>query len=364
MNKALQETYAHDQQLFRAREDHAILAPAADAARFRANEVIAEALEPLAQRKVRGTVIRDRFISKTGGRWAPDSPELTQLGAEELAPSIDAVDKYAPKDKREESIIRRYTAAVNSANQALDAMQLLSAGYEINPSLGSFPEAAKIRSNPVVLQEMARFTSDLRSLDDLKWPDDDQQVAAIVDYLKNTTDKALEEAHRKVFDGRRSEYNFWAGQVKSADGHRTIKAMLSDPSKDLPIVRTRYSTESVNDEKLFALAEELKRQRLAAARVRPEILFEMPEDAQEINDLIWGDPTSQEAVRMRNLEDGSGSSSYMARLKILGMKGAGKAVPIVRSSRQKKPNRGHRAPDGPPEYVSREIREGFPPEET
>jgi hypothetical protein len=345
----LNEAYQADKALFREVE-HPEVSPSLidvteDAARFRANTVLTELLEPLQIKKKPKTVTRDKFIKKIGTAWVPDSQEKAILAANGALFTISELYQHAPKDKKVDSIKDRYVATVDYANEAFDAMNLLHEGYEVNPTRGSFPDAKTIKDNPAVLAELAKFFVSRQHLDEYKWKENAERLEIVTDYLEHASPAMLEQIHFKVFQGKRAEYNFWVKQNKKAQGNKTVQALVNDPKGNLPRIRTRQSNaDEVDDAKLLKISEDLATRRLAEQR-RPEgdsyDKF-IPEEAREAQRLIWDDK-SAESIKMRNLEDGSGMSSYGAQLNILGIKAAGKAVPMVRQERfrgSKPPVRG------------------------
>lgn len=341
----LNEAYKDDKVLFREVE-HPEMAIATidaveDAARFRADTVLGELTKPLEIKGERNTVTRDKFIKKTDAKWAPPNKETTLLASEGLVASISEVFRYAPKDKKDASIKARYITAVESANNAHDAMNLLHPNRIVDPTLAAFPKAKEIKDNHLMVAEIANFIADRRSLDDYKWPQDsDEQIEIIGDYIRHSGPAMTEKLHKMAFHGRRAENNFWSDQEKKARYTTTINRMLEDPAVDLPKIKLNSdSGQVVDDKKLLELSEKLAAARAETQKRTIHIIGEdsIPEEAVEIAAALQ-DPTSNESIRVRNLTEGSGASEYLARLSVVGVKGAGKAVPMVKQSRFKGSN--------------------------
>jgi hypothetical protein len=304
-------------------------------AQYRADMVILAMLQPLEIKHGRGTRIRNRFIKNVGDSWAPHAKDTTTFAATGALRSISLVHLHASPEKREGSIMRRYVDTVTFANNAFDSVGVLRGGYNKDDEGNLYPDPRIIRSHKPILGEVAGFLANRKNLNDYHWPEDsDEQIAQISEYLRLATPSTMARAFEAAEKGRGNEYSFWVRQSKKAQGNGLVRERVNDPKSSLPRIKIRQPVKGVDDSKLIAMMREADEARRRQAERPDTESFErfIPAEATELRQLMFDD-TSGEAIRIRNLEDGSGASPYMAQLSVLGVEAAGKAVAKVKEER-------------------------------
>ncbi|OGL34680.1 hypothetical protein A3F65_03195 [Candidatus Saccharibacteria bacterium RIFCSPHIGHO2_12_FULL_47_16b] len=212
-------------------------------ARFRADNLLAAAAEPIDFDPIGKFSPRNNFVKATKGLWAPQSTAEQNLAARRLWNKLDVASR-SKKRPPQTAIVETYNQAVGFHNKTFDSISILNTAF--SPEDIALPSAGSIRRNLPVQIEMTKYLMDREAVQTGKRlvPNREPYSLSQIHWLEClywASDEMVAKTWYYTRDARLKELAFWDRATEKAKQHPAIKAVLSNRKTNIKAKKLRLT---------------------------------------------------------------------------------------------------------------------------